>query len=899
MTYGTPPNDSKPCAIPYGHTPAGMPYQPLPCKGQMIHVNIIIAAAITALTLSILAQINKPEMEPRWPAVIQGFSFSPVQSDEDPTQHILPTVEEIDADLALLKGKAYAVRSYSMEGSFAEIAPLAKKHGLNATIGVWLGPDLEENERQIEKAIRVANENRNVVRVIVGNEVIYRNDLPQEKLFEYIDRVREAVGQPVSSAEIWGNWLAHPELADHVDFIAAHILPYWEGVAVDRAVDFVVSAVDNLKLAFPDKQVVIAEVGWPSNGRTRRAAVASPPNEATFLRRFLARAAKKDYVYYVLEAFDQPWKESLEGAVGAYWGVWNTERQPKFSFEDPIVATPEWRILGGVSVLLALIIFLMMVVPSRSLRRRGRSFLAVIAFSATTVAVWVVHDYMEQYLSASSIAVGLVLLVGMVGVIAVLFAEAHEWAEALWVTGRRREVKPLPLPDSELPLISIHVPAYNEPPEMMFKTLDALARLDYPHFEVLVIDNNTRDPALWLPVQAHCEQLGERFRFFHVEPLEGFKAGALNFALKQTVPEAEIVAVIDSDYQVHPRWLRDLAPQFSAPRVAIVQAPQDYRDGTNSAFKAMCYSEYAGFFYIGMITRNERNAIIQHGTMTMVRRSVLQQVGGWAEWCITEDAELGLRIFEEGHEALYIPRSYGRGVMPDTFIDYKSQRYRWAYGSVQILRHHLGKLFLRRGNKLTPGQRYHFIAGWLPWFADGFNLLFNLGALGWSLAMILQPKQFDAPLMVFSALPLALFVFKNAKLIYIYRMRIGASTAQTFAGALAGLALAHTISRAILLGLFTSKLPFIRTPKLAGRQAWRRAIAGVKEESLLLLALCSAALGVSMTHGTDSSDLLLWVIVLLVQSFPYLASLLVSIISSFPRLSAHRIGVRQIEEAME
>jgi len=865
----------------------------------MTHVNIIIAAAITALTLSVLALLNQPEVEPRWPAVIQGFSFSPAQPGEDPSKHILPTLDEIDADLALLKGKAYAVRSYSMEGSFAEIAPLAKKHGLNTTIGVWLGPDLEENERQIEKAIRVANKYLNVVRVIVGNEVIYRNDLPEEKLFEYLDRVRKAVGQPVSTAEVWGNWLAHPELADHVDFVAAHILPYWEGVDVDRAVDYVVSSVDNLKLAYPDKPVVIAEVGWPSNGRTRRAAVASAANEATFLRRFLDRATKEHYVYYVLEAFDQPWKESLEGAVGAYWGVWNAERQPKFSFEDPIVATPEWRILGGVSVLLALVTFLMMVIPSRSLRRRGRSFLAVIAFSVTTVAVWVVHDYMNQYLSAGSIAVGLVLLVGMIGVIAVLFTEAHEWAEALWVLDHKRKVKALPFPERELPMVSIHVPAYNEPPEMLAKTLDALARLDYPHFEVLVIDNNTRDPAVWQPVQAHCEQLGERFRFFHVDPLEGFKAGALNFALAHTAPEAEIVAVIDSDYQVNPRWLRDLAPHFNTPKVAIVQAPQDYRDGTQSAFKAMCYSEYAGFFYIGMITRNERNAIIQHGTMTMVRRSVLEQVGGWAEWCITEDAELGLRIFEEGHEALYIPRSYGRGVMPDTFIDYKKQRYRWAYGSVQILRHHLGKLFRRHGSELTLGQRYHFIAGWLPWFADGFNLLFNLGALGWSLAMILQPKHVDAPLMVFSALPLALFVFKNAKLVYIYRSRIGASTAQTVAGALAGLALAHTISRAVLLGLFTRRLPFVRTPKLSGRQAWKRALAGVKEESLLLFALLGSAWGVTMTRGTDSRDLLLWVIVLLVQSFPYLASLLVSIISSFPRLSAHRIGVHQIEGAID
>ena len=157
-------------------------------------------------------------------------------------------------------------------------------------------------------------------------------------------------------------------------------------------------------------------------------------------------------------------------------------------------------------------------------------------------------------------------------------------------------------------MVSIHVPAYNEPPAMLCATLDALALLDYPDFEILVVDNNTHDPAVWQPVEAHCRRLGPRFRFFHVDPLAGFKAGALNFALRHTAPEAAVVAVIDSDYQVDANWLKDLVPLFESSRTAIVQAPQDYRDADANAFKAMMYAEYRGFFYIGMITRNERNA---------------------------------------------------------------------------------------------------------------------------------------------------------------------------------------------------------------------------------------------------------------------------------------------------
>jgi cellulose synthase/poly-beta-1,6-N-acetylglucosamine synthase-like glycosyltransferase len=432
-------------------------------------------------------------------------------------------------------------------------------------------------------------------------------------------------------------------------------------------------------------------------------------------------------------------------------------------------------------------------------------------------------------------------------------------------------------------MASIHVPTYNEPPEMVKETLDALARLDYPKYEVIVVDNNTKEESVWRPVEEHCQRLGPKFKFYHVDPLTGFKAGALNYALDRTDPEAEIVGVIDSDYAVDPLWLRDLAPQFKNEAVAIVQAPQDYRDEAASAFKSMCYAEYKGFFFIGMITRNERNAIIQHGTMSLIRRSALEEVGQWSEWCITEDAELGLRIFEQGYEAMYIPKSYGKGVMPDTLVDYKKQRFRWAYGAMQILRRHKGKLTGLGKSRLTAGQRYHFWAGWLPWIADSFNLVFNMGAVVWSLLMIFAPKKFDPPLIIFSIFPLALFCFKVAKLIYIYRgAHIVASIGQTLSAAIAGLALSNTIARAILSGFVTSDKPFFRTPKMADQHPFLKAIASSREETLFMILLWLLAVCVVMTKTTSSPDLTIWIIVLLMQSLPYLATFVVSLVSVFP-----------------
>ncbi|HEY9148594.1 MAG TPA: beta-(1-3)-glucosyl transferase, partial [Gammaproteobacteria bacterium] len=221
--------------------------------------------------------------------------------------------------------------------------------------------------------------------------------------------------------------------------------------------------------------------------------------------------------------------------------------------------------------------------------------------------------------------------------------------------------------------------------------------------------------------------------------------------------------------------------------------------------------------------------------------------------------------------------------------------FRWAYGAVQILRHHSKGLFSFRKSRLSLGQRYHFIAGWLPWLADGFNLLFNTAALLWSLAMVLAPKNVDPPMLVFSLVPITLFVFKAAKLFYIYKSRIGATTLQTLAGGLAGLSLAHTISRAVLLGFVTKGIPFFRTPKLADRLSWRNAFSMVREELILLAGLWLAAFAVVFKLGVDAPDMLFWVIVLLVQSLSYLASLVVALISTMPNLSAKRIGIRMIE----
>ncbi|OLS59665.1 glycosyltransferase [Pseudomonas putida] len=845
-------------------------------------LNLVIVMAIAALFTGFWALINRPVSAPNWPEQISGFSYSPFRLGESPQKGQYPTEAELREDLEQLSKLTDSIRIYTVEGTQAEIPRLAEEFGLRVTLGVWISPDQERNEREIQKAVELANTTRSVVRVMVGNEALFREEITPEELIKYLDRVRAAVKVPVTTSEQWHIWKEHPELAKHVDLIAAHILPYWEFIPMKDAGQFVLDRARDMKHLFPRKPLLLSEVGWPSNGRMRGGADATQADQAIYLRTLVNKLNRQGYNYFVIEAYDQPWKASDEGSVGAYWGVFNAARQQKFNFEGPVVAIPQWRVLAVGSVVLALLSLTLLLIDGSALRQRGRTFLTFIAFLCGSVLVWIGYDYSQQYSTWFSLTVGFLLALGALGVFIVLLTEAHELAEAVWTHKRRREFLPVQADDAYRPKVSVHVPCYNEPPEMVKQTLNALAALDYPDYEVLIIDNNTKDPAVWEPIKAHCELLGERFKFFHVSPLAGFKGGALNYLIPHTAPDAEVIAVIDSDYCVDRNWLKHMVPHFADPKIAVVQSPQDYRDQNESTFKKLCYSEYKGFFHIGMVTRNDRDAIIQHGTMTMTRRSVLEELG-WADWCICEDAELGLRVFEKGLSAAYAHNSYGKGLMPDTFIDFKKQRFRWAYGAIQIIKRHTASLLRGKDTELTRGQRYHFLAGWLPWIADGMNIFFTIGALLWSAAMIIVPQRVDPPLLIFAIPPLALFVFKVGKIVFLYRRAVGVNLKDAFAAALAGLALSHTIAKAVLYGFFTSSIPFFRTPKNADSHGLLVALSEAREELFIMLLLWGAAAGIYLVQGLPSNDMRFWVAMLLVQSLPYVAALVMALLSSLPK----------------
>ena len=877
----------------------------------IVLITTLIAAFLQAGAWYVAQQVAKP---PDFTGKIASLSlaYEPVHP---PFKGREMSDEELDRDLKLAADLAKKVRVYTSLGSAAKIPALAQKYNLDVSLGVWLNDERDaagtvnaeikkQNQLELEEAIRLARENWNVRELIVGNEVMLRarNEYPdvadengklklspeaQLRLGDLVEYLRQAKAQSpkqITTSEGWSEWAFIPDLVKEVDFITTHNLPFWEQLQAESAVRYALEKYDLLRATYPGKRVLIGEFGWPSQGYNRLAAIPNPLKQAEVIREFLVKADKRGIDYNIVEAFDQPWKDFEGSNAGPYWGIYDVNRQPKFKLTGPVEKSRGELAVAG--IILGAIISLW------GLSRRRPTFGHALAYAIAANALGagvisaVVYPF-DYYLN-----VGLWIMWGtgllmMLPLAAITLAKVHEIAEVMLGHEPVRLIEPgknTPVLPEPAPLVSIHVPAYKEQPDMYKATLDSMAALDYPKFEVLAIVNNTPEEKYWKPIEEHCQKLGPRFKFVFLPKVSGFKAGAMNMALTSMDSDAAVIAAVDADYQVHPNWLKDLVPWFNDPQVAIIQAPQDHRDGDESLLKTIMNSEYAGFFDIGMVQRNEDNAIIAHGTMLMVRRSAFDEVGGWATDTIVEDTELGLRLLAKGYHAHYTRERYGWGVLPDTLLAFKTQRHRWAYGAMQIIRKHWRHM-LPKSTTLTPQQKYHFVTGWSYWFSDAVGTAISFLNLLWVPLIILFDLAYPA---VALTVPVLTAVFVNVIHAWLlYSRRVHIPKRQIVGAALAAMSLQYTVSRAVVEGMVTEGLAFKRTEK-GGLVKKKKADRPAQTETIMGLLLLSGAVWLWMANQFDVYEQTLFALTVLIQSIPFLCTTLMSLIEEAQNWRAAR-----------
>ena len=456
------------------------------------------------------------------------------------------------------------------------------------------------------------------------------------------------------------------------------------------------------------------------------------------------------------------------------------------------------------------------------------------------------------------------VLLWLLEVFAAVLCCAYLWeiCDALGTEHWRRRVTAavsLGASQAGLPFVSLHVPAHNEPPEMVIDTLRSLLRLDYPHYEVILIDDNTDDEQLWRPVESWCARHGVTFA--HLEDWPGYKSGALNYALRKlTDPRAEIIGVVDSDYQIEPGFLRRCAPAFADPWVGFIQAPQDYRDWEHAPYYRRLYYSYKYFFAVSQPARNEHDGAIFAGTMGLIRRVALDELGGWDEWCITEDAELSLRLLRAGWHGLHVDQTWGRGIMPLTFEALKGQRYRWCFGGIQILRMHWRSLLpgrQARENHLTTVQRWAYLAGAIQWYGDLLGLVFLVFLLAGAANLATGGGELFRKLTPFLVATVPVLVGLGlVRAIALLRRGTGASWRDAIGAFFIWQSTSVVVARASVLGLFARKAAFLRTPKTSERVRWWEALRANWAESALGL-LGAAGIAGALTNAAQLSGPLL------------------------------------------
>jgi cellulose synthase/poly-beta-1,6-N-acetylglucosamine synthase-like glycosyltransferase/exo-beta-1,3-glucanase (GH17 family) len=850
---------------------------------------VVVVGLVASLHLGLWAlkepQPIAPSMDGTLPSVSYN-RFTGHPSDGVPE-------EQIRTDLTAIAAQAKAVRTYSSTQGLERVPAIAAELGLTVTLGVWVDKDTARTEREIASALDLARRYPNVTRLVVGNETVYRHEITVADLIKIVLRVKRDSPIPVASAENWQTFMDHPEFSEAVDQIFAHIIPYWEGLPENTAVRDSLAIYDKLQAAYPHKKVVIGEFGWPSAGHNFESAVPDQMTQAVILRDFASRAGAREIDYNIVEAIDQP-EKLFEGNVGPYWGIFDASLRPKFSWTGPIVDPGYWKAAWLAVLVGSLLSITILVLPGITVAQAGLLAVADHLFGGWCAALF---TYWQRHYPLHGEIVTFAVALPLLGLLVpILRCRLSELATIVFGS------RPAQLFDAAAmqtcqytPKVSIHIPAYREPVEMLLETIDSVARLDYPNFECVVVVNNTPDPASWLPIESRCSELGPRFKFICVQDLVGFKAAALRLALSETGSDAEIIGVIDADYVVDPAWLKELVPGFADPHVGLIQAPQDHRDGDRSFIHTAMNAEYAGFFDIGMVERNEVNAIIVHGTMCLIRRMAMVAAGGWSSDTICEDSDLGLTIMEHGWRALYTNRRYGWGLLPQDYSAFRTQRSRWAGGAVQIVRKHWRR-FLPGGSKLNLDQKREFSLGWLSWFGAEIIAVaaatFNLLWVPFVAFKVVAVPDALLTLPILAAFAVSLIHFSCS-----YQLRVDVPHRQMLGAMLMFMSVQWTVASAAFKAAFPKRPNhFHRTRK--GTGAALRAPSTAMPEAVLSTLLVAGSVTIYATNIYRFLETDLFATILLVQSLPFLSAVALVRLERYATRKSREISVSAIKESV-
>jgi exo-beta-1,3-glucanase (GH17 family) len=293
---------------------------------------------------------------------LECVSYAPFRDNQTPLNPAVEvSAEQIREDLVEVAKISRCIRTYSVDNGLDKVPELASQVGLKVLLGIWIGNNRFKNAQLVDTAVALSQKYPDTVTtLIVGNEVLLHGDMTPSDLRELLLSVKARVKVPVTYAETWDYWLRYREIQDAVDFVTIHVLPYWDDIPTraENAAAQVAAIHKQVSIAFPGKEVLIGETGWPSMGRMREGALPSRINQARVISEILDVAKRDNFRVNLIEAFDASWKRYWEGTVGGYWGLFLADHHTqKYPPGVPISNYPRWKPLMGSGMILAFAVY--------------------------------------------------------------------------------------------------------------------------------------------------------------------------------------------------------------------------------------------------------------------------------------------------------------------------------------------------------------------------------------------------------------------------------------------------------------------------------------------------------------------------------------------------------------
>lgn len=738
---------------------------------------------------------------------IHCMSYDPNYAiDFDPKNPTPISPIEIEKDIKFLSQYTKCLRLYTSRFGHEHIPKIAKKYNMTIIAGAWV-TDFHnyDVDAELQALIQLVKDNTNIEKVIVGNEVMLLDLTTADKIIKYIEIVKKEIDLPVSttlhSYLLLRNMKDTKRIAEHTDFLAIHLLPYWYRVKHQESFLWIEYQYGEMKKYYPKKPIFIAEVGHPSraqrNGYTGKIDLT---NQALVIRKSAAFFNKLGVAYNIMGAFDQPWQYSEEGGISnVHFGIFKTDKTEKFPFLGPIpnFFIEDFYIYTHIIIMISIFF---------SLRTRithyGMIKVLITIHLLYISTIFMLDNFITSYPRAEfgHYLFGFNLICYMVFALFLLY----EYISKFYLIEKIEQKKDTEALENNLDFLVV-IPFTNEPISILKRSIVSIQNQDHKSYKTILVANNYEKKNL-AEIELFIKKL-KNIELVDLGQVDGSKAGAINMALKNYKGSYNTIALLDCDYMVEKNWLLK-TQTCMAGDTNIVFYPQAYEKPNDHFLTNLILNEYNGNASFSLPLRMKENVGIINGAMLCIDKDYFFNSNMFTTETITEDADFGVNAIINGEEVFYHNEVLGRGVLPSSYKSYCKQRERWVIGACQTMKKHFMNIL--KTKYLSNKQKVYLFFNWLPWVSTcpylilifyQFTYLGEMTTPGYNSFLVMDDLFYSLPFPF-------LFIFLLVQFIAI-KMK---SQKLNILNSILTCVYSLTLLRVISISIVKAFVPFVSTP---------------------------------------------------------------------------------------